>query len=83
MAVAIRVAVIDDHPLFRDALRTRISVIVPDAEFAYEGSSIADALAEHARMPIDCVTLDLDLGDGRSPASVHSPTPPQFVPRCA
>ena len=69
MAEAIRVAVIEDHPLFRDALRARISAIVPNAEFAYEGASIADALVEHARSPIDCVILDLDLGDSLSPVT--------------
>jgi DNA-binding NarL/FixJ family response regulator len=69
LAAAIRVAVIDDHPLFRDALRARISEVTPDVEFAYEGASIAEALAEHSRKSIDCVVLDLDLGDSRSPVS--------------
>ncbi len=69
MAAAIRVAVIDDHPLFRDALRARISALVPDAEFAYEGATISDAIAEHGRQPIDCAILDLDLGDTRSPVT--------------
>jgi DNA-binding NarL/FixJ family response regulator len=69
MAAAIRVAVIEDHPLFRDALRARINEVTPGAEFAYEGASIAEALAEHSRKPIDCVVLDLDLGDSRSPVT--------------
>jgi DNA-binding NarL/FixJ family response regulator len=60
--------VIDDHPLFRDALRARIRQVCPDADVTYEGASIAEALAQHGRAPVDCAILDLDLGDGRSPA---------------
>ena len=62
-----RVMVIDDHPLLREAIRSRVLQVAPDAEFAYVGSSIADALAVHAAEPVDCTILDLDLGDGRSP----------------
>lgn len=69
MGGAVRVAVIDDHPLFRDALRARVLLICPDADVAYQGASIADALAQHAQNPLDCIILDLDLGDGRSPTA--------------
>jgi DNA-binding NarL/FixJ family response regulator len=65
----IRVAVIDDHPLFRQALCSKVALIWPSAHLAYVGSSIAGAVAEHAREPLDCVILDLDLGDGRTPVA--------------
>ncbi len=69
MAQPVRVAVIDDHPLFREAIRARVQMLDSAFEFAYLGSSIADALAEQGREPMDCVILDLDLGDGRSPVA--------------
>jgi DNA-binding NarL/FixJ family response regulator len=65
----IRVMVIDDHPLFRDALCSRILQVRPDTEFTYQGASIADALAQHALTRADCAVLDLDLGDSRSPVT--------------
>lgn len=65
----IRVAVVDDHPLFRHALCSRVRLVSPSAQLAYVGSSVADAVTEHVREPLDCVILDLDLGDGRSPVT--------------
>lgn len=64
-----RVMIIDDHPLFRDALCARITQTMSDVDIVYEGPSIVDALAQHEHTPTDCVILDLDLGDGRSPVS--------------
>lgn len=65
----IRIAVIEDHPLFRHALCSRVSLILPSTQLAYTGSSVADAVTEHFREPLNCVILDLDLGDGRSPVA--------------
>lgn len=62
-----RVMVIDDHPLLCDAITSRVEQISPDAELAYVGGSISEALAVHAAERVDCTILDLDLGDGRSP----------------
>lgn len=67
MAAATRVMVIDDHPLLRDAITSRVHQIAPNAEFAYIGASVAEALAVHESDPVDCTILDLDLGDGQSP----------------
>lgn len=69
MKPLLRVAIIDDHPLFRDALKSRVTTLETCAEIAYVGSSIEDALAEHQRAELDCAILDLDLGDGQSPVS--------------
>lgn len=68
-AARARVMVIDDHPLLRDAIRSKILTAFPDATFAYLGASIDEALAVHAEEPVDCAILDLDLGDGRSPVT--------------
>lgn len=66
MAHSTRVLVIEDHPLFRDALAMRIGETLPGAEIAYSGSSIREATTAHAQQRTDCAILDLDLGDGRS-----------------
>lgn len=62
-----RVMVIEDHPLFRDALQSRLLQVVPSADFAYVGDSLDAALATQADAPADLAVLDLDLGDGQSP----------------
>lgn len=64
-----RVMVIDDHPLLREAVKSRVLQVAPRAEFTYVGASITDALTAHANQPADCTILDLDLGDGRSPVA--------------
>ena len=64
-----RVMVIDDHPLLREAVKSRVLQVAPRAEFTYVGASITDALTAHTNQPADCTILDLDLGDGRSPVA--------------
>lgn len=61
--------IIEDHPLFRDALADHLMTNVPDARIDYSGGSLTDALAVHARSGSDCAILDLDLGDGRPPVA--------------
>ena len=65
----IRVMVIDDHPLLREAVKSRVLQVAPGAEFSYVGASITDALTAHGDATADCTILDLDLGDGRSPVA--------------
>ena len=62
-----RVMIVEDHPLFREALEARVWLILPTARLAYVGASVDEALAVHADEPTDCVILDLDLGDGHYP----------------
>ncbi len=64
-----RVMVIDDHPLLREAVKSRVLQVSPGSEFSYVGATIAEALTAHANQPADCTILDLDLGDGRSPVA--------------
>jgi DNA-binding NarL/FixJ family response regulator len=61
--------VIDDHPLLREAVKSRVLQVAPRAEFSYVGASITDALTAHGDATADCTILDLDLGDGRSPVA--------------
>lgn len=60
-------AIIEDHPIVRSAIEGRLISKYPNAKIAYQGQSISDALSALANHPADCVILDLDLGDGRSP----------------
>ena len=64
-----RVMVIDDHPLLREAVKSRVLQVAPGAEFSYVGASITEALTAHGDATADCTILDLDLGDGRSPVA--------------
>jgi len=53
--------VVDDHPLFREAIQLAVRVAYPDAAI-HEATSIAGATAEIARHgPIDLVLLDLTM----------------------
>lgn len=70
MAGAPRVFIVEDHPLVREALEGRIRAAIPDVAIGYSGASIAEAKQALAEGPVDCVVLDLDLGDGSSP--VHN-----------
>jgi DNA-binding NarL/FixJ family response regulator len=63
----IRVVIIEDHPLFRDALAARLREVLRDVTIAYSGASISEALDVHRLRPVSCAVLDLDLGDGQSP----------------
>ena len=59
----IRVLVVDDHPIFRDGLRTALSEL-PGIELCGEAGSAAEALELVASLVPDVVLMDLDLGDG-------------------
>ena len=66
---ALRVAILEDHALVREALVTRLNRSLPECDLVYEGSSIADCKRVIAQSGCDCVILDLDLGDGRTAES--------------
>jgi len=57
----IRVAVIDDHRVFAEALATRLST-EPDLEVVGTAGSSVEALELSSHSQIDVVALDLDLG---------------------
>src|SRR5450759_2567459 len=57
----IRVAVIDDHRVFAEALATRLST-EPDLEVVGTAGSSVEALELSSHSKIDVVALDLDLG---------------------
>ena len=68
------VVILDDHPLVRDSIASRLATAIPGVHVAYAGVSVRGALdALHDLDPLPtagsrCAILDLDLGDDRSPA---------------
>ena len=63
MVQAPRVLIVDDHPLFRDALETALECAYPAGAAASHASSLSDALARLQADDVDLVLLDLNLGD--------------------
>lgn len=59
----IRVLVVDDHPIFRQGVRSLLRIF-PDIEVVGEAEGPADALAQVAEMKPDIVLLDVRLGAG-------------------
>jgi DNA-binding NarL/FixJ family response regulator len=59
--------VLEDHPIVRAALIERLLGQYPEANIVYEGKSVTQAMATIKADHVDCVILDLDLGDTRPP----------------
>ena len=60
--MSVRVLVVDDHPLFRDGVRTALSG-EDDLEVVGEADDVASALQRVAEDPPDLVLMDLNLPD--------------------
>ena len=60
--MSVRVLVVDDHPLFRDGVRTALSGEA-DLEVVGEADDVASALARVAEDPPDVILMDLNLPD--------------------
>jgi len=60
--MSVRVLVVDDHPLFRDGVRTALAG-EDDLEVVGEADDVASALAQVAQDPPDVVLMDLNLPD--------------------
>ncbi|MEM1037769.1 MAG: response regulator transcription factor [Pseudomonadota bacterium] len=58
-----KVLIIDDHPLFRDALETALSLASGATAKAVHAGSIKDALERQHEGPFNLVLLDLNLAD--------------------
>ncbi|MEO7941972.1 MAG: response regulator transcription factor [Marmoricola sp.] len=56
----IRVLVVDDHPIFRDGLRTSLEQ-APDLELCGEASTATEAIEAAERLGPDVVLMDVDL----------------------
>ncbi|MCX6433266.1 MAG: response regulator, partial [Actinobacteria bacterium] len=53
----------------REALAERLTSHLGGAEIVYSGQSVDDALPVLADSGADCIILDLDLADGRTPVA--------------
>ncbi len=60
--MGIRIALVDDHRMFRDVLRIALAA-EPGIEVVAEGGSGAEALALLATLPLDVLVLDIALPD--------------------
>lgn len=65
MKASIRVAVVDDHQLFRDGV-VEILATLPEVEVVAQGGSSADAVRIAADVRPDVILLDLDMPDTRT-----------------
>lgn len=63
MATAPNALIVDDHPLFRDALETALSLASGATAKAVHAGSIKDALARLGEDRFNLVLLDLNLSD--------------------
>lgn len=63
MATAPKALIVDDHPLFRDALETALSLASGATAKAVHAGSIKDALARTKEETFSLVLLDLNLAD--------------------
>ncbi len=76
MPDAIRIAVIDDHPMFREGA-VQIFACMDDIEVVAEGATAADALRVAQELRPDVMLLDISLpGDGLDAAASIARTSP-------
>ena len=57
------VLIVDDHPLFRDALKSALEKAFPEGADASEAASIAEAMKLVSKQSFDLVLLDLNIPD--------------------
>ena len=57
------VLIVDDHPLFRDALKSALQKAFPDGAQTEEASSIADALDMTSKHDFKLILLDMNIPD--------------------
>ena len=84
MGQAPDVLIVDDHPLFRDALEVALAQAFPDGADAHHCGSLSDALETLAKQPTDLILLDLNLSDasgfdGLARLRAAAPETPVFV----
>jgi two-component system NarL family response regulator len=60
--MTLRILLVDDHPMFRQALRMSLEML-PDVQVVAEAASAASALTRIAEVVVDVVCLDINLPD--------------------
>lgn len=72
MKTVVNIAILEDHPLMREALAQNLVLHLPDAKVIYRGVSIEEFLSEWRRIEMNqdipaVAILDLDLGNESDP----------------
>jgi len=70
MKRALDVILLEDHPLYREGLRSFIQTAIPRTNFRYIGADFLEAKRTLETTEVDLGVVDLHLGDGRSPSEV-------------
>ena len=66
------IVLVEDHPLYREGLKTFIKTSFPTATLQYEGADVNEAKAACEKKKVSIAIVDLHLGDGRSPSEIVS-----------
>jgi DNA-binding NarL/FixJ family response regulator len=69
MTSAVSAILLEDHPLFREGLKSYIVETFPNINLAYVGADVSQA-KESFSQQIDIAIVDLHLGDGRTPSEI-------------
>lgn len=70
MEEKIGIVLVEDHPLYREGLKTFVKTSFPTATLHYEGSDIKEAKVVCEAKKVTIAIVDLHLGDGRSPSEI-------------
>lgn len=68
----LKVALLEDHPLYREGLRSLIQNAFPSVAFDYIGADFLAAKDTVEKQPLDLAIVDLHLGDNRTPSEIVS-----------
>lgn len=72
MAMSATVVLLEDHPLYREGLKSFISESFPSLKFLYDGGDFLAAKNSLEKGKPDLAIVDLHLGDGRAPSEIVS-----------
>jgi DNA-binding NarL/FixJ family response regulator len=78
--MTLQAVLLEDHPLFREGLKSYISGAFADLLFSYEGDSFIEARQSCERLKPDIAIVDLHLGDGRAPSEIVGYFSSQGIP---
>ena len=68
----LKIALLEDHPLYREGLRTLIQKSFPTVTFDYIGADFLAAQDAVQKQSLDLAIVDLHLGDNRTPSEIVS-----------
>jgi DNA-binding NarL/FixJ family response regulator len=71
---------LEDHPLFREGLKSYINSSFPDLMLIYDGEDFHEARNVSTKQKPDIAIVDLHLGDGRTPAELVGHFSSQDIP---